>query len=79
MSPSYFRLFNLNLIKSKPCINCKHYIISETNNYATAKCNRVLYQSSDTGLNKFEYAYIVRSDDKLCGIKGKKFVKKDNE
>lgn len=76
MSPKYFRMFNL--IKFNPCISCKHHLISEKNNLATAKCTRVLYKCSDTDEYKHEYAYIVRSDDKLCGIKGKHFVKKDN-
>ena len=76
----------LNSIKSIPrCIDCKHYLITRPNRgsniYATAKCTRVLYQCSDTGLNKFEYAYIARSSDKICGPNGTMFlplVRKEN-
>lgn len=66
-------------IKIAPrCINCKHYLIPNpvrgANIYATAKCTRAIYRSSNTGLLKFEYAYIARSDVVMCGPKGSKFV-----
>ena len=67
-------------IKIAPrCINCKHYLISEPittaeNIYATARCTKTIYRCSDTGETKFEYAYIVRSAEKMCGPKGSKFV-----
>lgn len=69
----------LNSIKFIPrCIDCKHYLIPDlvrgANIHATAKCTIVLYQCSDTCLNKFEYAYIARSEEKMCGPNGSKFV-----
>jgi len=76
----------LNSIKLAPrCIDCKHYLITEPNRganiYATAKCTRVIYKCSDTGVNKFEYAYITRSEEKMCGPNGVHFlplVRKEN-
>jgi hypothetical protein len=66
-------------IKIAPrCIDCKHYLIPDpvrgANIYATAKCTRTIYRSSNTGELKFEYAYIARSDVAMCGPKGSKFV-----
>jgi hypothetical protein len=66
-------------IKIAPrCIDCKHYLIPDpvrgANIYATAKCTRAIYRSSNTGALKFEYAYIARSDVAMCGPKGSKFV-----
>ena len=77
---------HLNSIKFAPrCIDCKYYLITGPNRgeniYATAKCTRVLYQCSDTGLNKFEYAYIARSSENMCGPTGTKFmplIRKEN-
>lgn len=77
---------HLNSIKFSPrCIDCKYYLISrpstEDNIYATAKCTRFLYKCSDTGLNKFEYAYIARSSETMCGPSGTKFmplIRKEN-
>ena len=76
----------LNKIKFSPrCVECKYYLISgqgaRENIYATAKCTRVIYQCSNTGKNKFDYAYIARSNDKMCGPSGKYFlplVRKEN-
>jgi hypothetical protein len=70
----------LNQIKTVPrCIDCKHHIITNAQNmYATAKCKEIKYISPDTGeLNKYEYAYIARSDDKMCGPHGSKFDPKN--
>ena len=65
-------------IKIAPrCIDCKHYLIMEpkrgANIYATAKCKIAIHMCSDTGANKFEYAYIARSDAAMCGPKGLNF------
>ena len=57
------------------CTKCKHFLISEPittaeNILATSKCTKSIYRCSDTGAIKFEYAYIVRSEEKMCGPKG---------
>ena len=65
-------------IKIAPrCIDCKHYLIPDpvrgANIYATAKCTKAIYKCSDTGQHKYEYAYIVRSEEKMCGPNGLNF------
>lgn len=61
-------------IKNIPkCIDCKHILLKEKNVYATAKCKQIIYNSVDTKKNKFEYSYIARSEERLCGPLGTKF------
>jgi hypothetical protein len=70
----------LNQIKSVPrCIDCKNYLVTNTENmYAAAKCKKVKYNSCHTQeVNQYEYAYIARSDDKMCGPHGSKFDPKN--
>jgi hypothetical protein len=74
---TFIRYFNS--IKLAPrCIDCKHYLITEpfrgANIYATAKCTKAIYKCSDTGQHKYEYAYIVRSEEKMCGPNGTHFL-----
>lgn len=69
----------LNQNKIVPrCLDCKHCIIpgliTGEDIYSTAKCAKVIYQSQDTGKIKLEYAYIARSNDKMCGLSGKNFT-----
>lgn len=72
----------LNKMKFGPrCIDCKHYLITGLQHIGTAKCTRVSYRCSDTGLRRFEYAYIARSVDDMCGPDGKYFsplIRKEN-
>lgn len=62
----------LKFIKNIPkCVDCKHFFIDiEKNIYSTSKCKKIIYNSVDTKDNKFEYTYIARSEDKLCGPHG---------
>ena len=64
---TFIRFFNQ--IKASPpikkCTDCKYYLLKDS--YANNKC-------SDTGVNKFEYAYIARADVKICGPKGVNFL-----
>lgn len=68
------------------CTKCKHFLITEPvttaeNILATARCTKTIYKCSDTGETKFEYAYIVRSEEKMCGPKGINFsplVRREN-
>jgi hypothetical protein len=78
---TFIRFFNsINL--APRCIDCKHYLITKLitgpvireNAYATAKCKIAIHRCSDTGEYKYEYAYIVRSDEKMCGSKGANFL-----
>lgn len=58
-------------IKNVPkCIDCKHFFFTEKNVFSTAKCKKFVYNSLDTKEIKYEYAYIARSEDKLCGPHG---------
>jgi hypothetical protein len=60
-------------IKNIPkCVDCKHFF-KEKNVYSTSKCKKIIYSSLDTKENKFEYTYIARSEDKLCGPLGTKY------
>ena len=66
-------------IKPVPrCIDCKYYLIEKLNSsdnmYNSAKCLNTVVYSKDTESFKFEYAYIARSDNKMCGSNGNKFV-----
>jgi hypothetical protein len=71
---TFIRFFNQ--IKASPpikkCTDCKYYLLKDS--YANNKCSRVIYKCSDTGVNKFEYAYIARADVKICGPKGVNFL-----
>ena len=63
------------------CVDCKHYLITEPHTMyasASAKCTRVIYQCSDTSVNKYEYAYITRSEQGTCGPKGLHFLQKED-
>lgn len=61
-------------IKNIPkCLDCRHFFFTEKNVLSTSKCKKVIYNSVDTKENKFEYTYIARSEDTLCGPYGKKF------
>ena len=67
-----------NNIKNVPrCIDCKYYFISKvngkTNMYNTAECIKNVVKCTDTGFLKFEYAYIARNDNKICGHAGSQF------
>jgi hypothetical protein len=60
------------------CTNCKHFLITgpvttSENILATARCTKTIYKCSDTGQHKYEYAYIVRSEEKMCGPNGINF------
>jgi hypothetical protein len=72
---TFIRFFNQlkTTIPVKKCIDCKHYLKSEPMSYANNQCTRVIYRCSDTGVNKFEYAYIARADEKICGPSGSNF------
>jgi hypothetical protein len=78
---TFIRFFN-QIKTTNPiprCIDCKYYLLK--NSYANNRCSRVIYKCSDTDTYKFEYAYIVRSDGKMCGPKGTSFeplIRKDN-
>lgn len=81
---TFIKYFN-SIKFARCCIDCKHYLITGPNRganiYATAKCTRVIYKCSDTGVNKFEYAYITRSNEKMCGPNGINFsplVRREN-
>ena len=64
----------LKFIKNIPkCVDCKHFFFTEKNVYSTSKCKKIIYSSLDTKENKFEYTYIARSEDKLCGPLGTKY------
>lgn len=79
----------LNQIKTVPkCIDCKHYLLQDTKYYLSegtkymyseAKCIKNIVPCSLTGAYKYEYAYIARSENSMCGPKGLKFepIKKD--
>ena len=63
----------LKFIKNIPkCLDCKHFL-KDKNLYSASKCKKIIYNSADTKENKFEYTYIARSEDKLCGPLGSKF------
>ena len=74
---TFIRFFNQ--IKFVPlCTKCKHFLITEPittaeNILATARCTKTIYKCSDTGETKFEYTYIVRSEEKMCGPMGTNF------
>jgi len=77
----------LNSTKFVPrCTDCKHFLITgpvttAENLLATARCTKTIYKCSDTGQHKYEYTYIVRSDEKMCGPKGINFsplVRREN-
>jgi hypothetical protein len=78
---TFIRFFN-QIKTTNPiprCIDCKYYLLK--NSYANNRCSRVIYRCSDTGINKFEYAYIARADQKICGPKGTNFellIRKEN-
>jgi hypothetical protein len=74
---TFIRFFNQ--IKFVPlCTKCKHFLITEPvttaeNILATSRCMKTIYKCSDTDTYKYEYTYIVRSDEKMCGPKGTSF------
>lgn len=76
-----------NFIKNVPkCIDCKHFLVTETKNvFANARCKKIIYNNVDQNvlrkyenayLHEYEYAYIARSLDSLCGPHGHKFEPK---
>lgn len=75
MSPSFTRF-----LKYVPeCIDCKHFIppINTTNIYVVGKCKKILYKSVENkGEYQAEFAYIARSDNRICGPHGKSFEAK---
>jgi hypothetical protein len=76
----FFNQIKIYIPINRHCVGCKHYLITgpmklsdidtETSIYSTAKCTKIMYHSSDTGKVKYEYAYIARSDDTMCGPYG---------
>jgi len=74
---TFIRFFNKikTLIAVKKCNNCKYYLLKDS--YANNKCGRVIYKCSDTGTSKFEYAYIARADETMCGPKATNFLQKE--
>jgi hypothetical protein len=70
----------MNFIKNIPkCVDCKHFFFKEKNVFSTSKCKQIIYNSLDTKRNNFEYSYIARSEEKLCGPSGTKFEPKKNK
>jgi hypothetical protein len=64
------------------CTNCKHFLIIEPittaeNLLATARCRKTIYKCSDTGAHKYEYAYIARNENTMCGHNGRNFEQKN--
>ena len=77
---TFIHLFkNIKLVPK--CIDCKYYLMENLNNnenrYSTAKCMKNVIKCSDTGAHKFEYAYITRSENLLCGHNGRNFEEKN--
>ena len=74
----FFNQLKIYTPVQRNCAGCKHYLITgpikltdpETSIYSTAKCTKIMYHSTDTGKVKYEYAYIARSDDTMCGPYG---------
>ena len=63
------------------CIDCKYYLMENINNnenkYNTAKCMKNVIKCTDTGAHKYEYAYIARSENTMCGHNGANFEQKN--
>jgi hypothetical protein len=70
------RFFNqIKTMQTIPrCVDCKYYLLKDS--YANNRCVRVIYNCPDTSVTKFEYAYIARANETLCGPKGANFVLK---
>ena len=60
----------LNHLKPvQKCIGCKFWFVKGSKDvYATARCTRIV--KSINCEKKYEYAYIARSDNEMCGPKG---------
>ena len=74
-----------NSNQSKKCIDCKYYRINtkyennvKTYDFHEALCLRFKYINLDTGIKRYERAYISRSDRTLCSTRGHFFEKKEN-
>jgi hypothetical protein len=52
-------------------------INNNENRYSTAKCMKNVIKCTDTGSFKFEYAYIARNENTMCGHNGSKFEQKN--
>ena len=68
----------LNQLKPvKQCIGCKFWFVKGAKTMESdisARCRRVLKSANDNNDdNRYEYAYIARSDNEMCGPKGLKF------
>ena len=75
----------INSNQSKKCIDCKYYRINtkyennvKTYDFHEALCLRFKYINLDTGIKRYERAYISRSDRMLCSTRGNFFEKKEN-
>lgn len=77
----FFNQIKIYTPAQRNCVGCKHYLITgpiklsdpEINIYSTAKCTKIKYHSTNTGKIKYEYAYIARSDNTMCGPYGLNF------
>jgi hypothetical protein len=75
---TFIHFFNqLKTTSIKRCTDCKHYLQTSPTSYANNRCTIVIYKCLDTCVNKYEYAYIARSNGQICGPKGSKFLQKD--
>lgn len=83
---TFIKFFNqIKTIPNKPlpkCIDCKNYSLQDTKSYligntkyvySEAKCLKNIVPCSLTGVYKPDYAYIARSENSMCGLKGLKF------
>ena len=84
----YFLFFSLYLVDSKQirninvpsCRNCIHYKPERFNEFSStySKCDYFGSKNINTDDISYDYANMVRENEKKCGIEGKYFEQGDN-
>lgn len=80
---SYFTSFIFKKNTHKLCVNCKFFINSNIGDNKYAKCsffpkeeNRVNFLVTGIEDTNYNYCYIARNNEDMCGKEGKTYKKK---
>jgi hypothetical protein len=66
-------MFKTSSFLIKNCYSCKHLLINPIK-FEQPLCTRFILFGHEENHFKYDYAYIARSDERLCGPDGKQYV-----
>ena len=77
---SAIRLKNMTKLNTgviNRCVDCKHWLKNNTENNTQDQplCKMFLSINREWDIYRYEYSYIARSEERLCGRKGKYFTR----